>query len=71
MSCQNVVSIDNFWVVRVVTVTMPFLTNQRGKFGSYGCHCDNFLDDNHKAVLVTTILTTLTTLHIVCKYLEV
>ncbi len=34
MSCRNVVIVDNFWVVRVVTVMMPFLTTQ---FGPKGC----------------------------------
>ena len=48
-SCQKVVIIDHFWVVRVVTVTVPFLTTLRAKLGpkvvtmttqklSLGCH---------------------------------
>ena len=94
-NCQKVVIIDHFWVVRVVTVMVPFLTTLRAKLGpkvvtlttqklSLGCHWDsaffhlvpklgypgnnflvvnadnfnNFLDDNHKAVLLTPILTT-------------
>ena len=32
-SCQKVVIIDHFWVVRVVTVTVPFLTTLRAKLG--------------------------------------
>ncbi len=32
-SCQKVVIIDHFWVVRVVTVTVPLLTTLRAKFG--------------------------------------
>ncbi len=47
----NIVIIDHFWVVRNVTVTLPFLTTLRAKLGpevvalttqklSLGCHCD-------------------------------
>ncbi len=41
----------DFWVVRVVTVTVavtvtvPFLPTLREKFGSKTCHCDNFRDE--------------------------
>ena len=48
-SCQKIVIIDHFWIVRVVTVTVPFLTTLREKLGqkvvtlttqklSLGCH---------------------------------
>ena len=70
-SCQKVVIIDHFWVVRVVTVTAPFLTTLRSnqmvpKLGYLGNNFwvvnadnfDNYCGDNHKAVLVTTVLTT-------------
>ncbi len=40
-SCQKVVIIDNFWVVRVVIVAVPFLTILRAKFLPKSCHCDN------------------------------
>ena len=57
------VIMDNFWVVRVVTVTVPFLTTLRGYSGNKffvvnADSFDNFLVDNHKAVLVTMVLTT-------------
>ncbi len=35
-NCQKVVIIDHFWVVRVVTVTVPFLTTLRAK-QLFGC----------------------------------
>ena len=53
-SCQKVVILDHFWVVGVVTVMVPFLTNLRANADSF----DNFLDNNHKAVLLTMVLTT-------------
>ncbi len=53
--CQKVVIIDNFWVVRVVTVAIPYLVPKLGYLGNNflvvnADTFDNFLDDNHKVV---------------------